>query len=533
MEIKPKTLTVLTQSVLLVLLLITSAVTIFMKANFHVDEITSYGIANHKRESGIHMPVEKGKKYIPAEEPFLNFLTVSDKHRFDYASVYQNTARDVHPPLYLYILHTVCSFFPGSFKKWYAGVINIVFAAGILVLVHKTSVILTKSKKISLIVSLIFVLSGGILNAVSFFRMYVMAMFFCSLSAYVLVKAIENDHASGFRFYLVTFLSSLLGALTHYFCIIFSVVICAVYCVILCLHRKYKQILFMITVGCVSGGSAVLLFRPMISHMFFGNRGKEAQNNLRAPFSEFLKRFVSFSEFVNTELFGGMLIFLLCTTAACILILFAEKKTGCFRNSYDIVSPVPIRKLIEKYSILLISSFIYFLFICKAAAYVDSRYLYPSYAVILCGSFCFLFSVVDKLPFKRISIVLQILLAAVIILFGLFHNNWKYLYRYTIPGLEESKKYSDVDCLIVYNQIWRTNVSFMELKNYKSATFISEKMIDTLKTSDLAAQKKLILMLPNSSPDLLNIIHDNYLNFTDSKTIIKFKYNTSYYLTFE
>ena len=54
------------------------------------------------------------------------------KHRFDYASVYYNQTQDVHPPLFYFLLHTVCSLFPGSFTKWTGLGMNFVLLGGTL-----------------------------------------------------------------------------------------------------------------------------------------------------------------------------------------------------------------------------------------------------------------------------------------------------------------------------------------------------------------------------------------------------------------
>ncbi len=59
-----------------------------------------------------------------------DYLTVSPNERFSYASVYYNQARDVHPPLYCILNHTVCSFFPDTFSKYFFFSISLVFFAG-------------------------------------------------------------------------------------------------------------------------------------------------------------------------------------------------------------------------------------------------------------------------------------------------------------------------------------------------------------------------------------------------------------------
>ena len=76
-----------------------------LKTNYFVDELWSYGLANND-DSHI-MLVEAGKTYEDPEEPFLEWMTVKEGHRFDYAKVWRNQGNDNHPILYYTLLHTI------------------------------------------------------------------------------------------------------------------------------------------------------------------------------------------------------------------------------------------------------------------------------------------------------------------------------------------------------------------------------------------------------------------------------------------
>ncbi|MBR4421076.1 MAG: hypothetical protein IKS69_00905, partial [Erysipelotrichaceae bacterium] len=133
------------------------------KDNYFVDEIYSYGLANH--QDGIAL-FENEKKYIPADVCYMNYMTVNQQHRFDYPNVWINQKKDVHPPLYYVLLHTICSFFPERFSIWFAGVINIVFALMTLKRIRSLSSILSGHRQIiTEMVTIIFVCSAGILSS--------------------------------------------------------------------------------------------------------------------------------------------------------------------------------------------------------------------------------------------------------------------------------------------------------------------------------------------------------------------------------
>lgn len=57
---------------------------------------------------------------------FREFLTVEAGEHFAYQSVYDNNTYDAHPPLFYFLLHTVCSLFPGVYSPWLGIVMNIV-----------------------------------------------------------------------------------------------------------------------------------------------------------------------------------------------------------------------------------------------------------------------------------------------------------------------------------------------------------------------------------------------------------------------
>lgn len=78
------------------------------KENLYVDEVYSYGLANHTE--GSMMCVEEGYTYYPSNTPWMNYMTVNPENRFDYRTVWANQKADVHPPLYYVILHTICTF---------------------------------------------------------------------------------------------------------------------------------------------------------------------------------------------------------------------------------------------------------------------------------------------------------------------------------------------------------------------------------------------------------------------------------------
>lgn len=116
---------------LYVLFLLMLVGVIASKKNYFIDEIYSYGLANHVMEDGEPIwiqPKLAPYTYASGGEAYYEYMTVQEGERFNFANVWKNQANDVHPPLYYVVIHLICSLLPGMFTKWQAGFVNILFA---------------------------------------------------------------------------------------------------------------------------------------------------------------------------------------------------------------------------------------------------------------------------------------------------------------------------------------------------------------------------------------------------------------------
>ena len=89
------------------------------KAGFHEDELYSYYSSN--KTAGLFV----NDREWTTGESFRNELVVLPGEQFRYGVVKQMQSWDVHPPLYYYLLHTVCSLTPGIFSKWQGISVNL------------------------------------------------------------------------------------------------------------------------------------------------------------------------------------------------------------------------------------------------------------------------------------------------------------------------------------------------------------------------------------------------------------------------
>ena len=241
-----------------------------IKRFYYMDEAYSYGLSNHNM-----IPTFKQNEYESTYDIFYNnYFAVKKNERFDYRKVWKNQKNDVHPPIYYILLHTICSFFPRKFSWWYAGSINIFFSLLTLYILRKMILNLSNNNiEICTIVSLLFIFSPGILSATIFLRMYVIAMFIFNLLIYIIIKEIDISEYN-FNFYLKLYFISVFGALTHYYCIFFTILTCFILMIILLIQRRWKAIIKLIITGNSGGITACLIFPPMLKHIFRGYRAK-------------------------------------------------------------------------------------------------------------------------------------------------------------------------------------------------------------------------------------------------------------------
>ena len=115
------------QLVLISILIIQIFIMIFLgqdKNGFFMDEISTYELSNSFYDPFNCWDADYYNQW-KSPDYYISYLETHEGTQFRYDSVYYNQSLDVHPPLYYYLLHTVCSFFPDKFTKWFGIGLNI------------------------------------------------------------------------------------------------------------------------------------------------------------------------------------------------------------------------------------------------------------------------------------------------------------------------------------------------------------------------------------------------------------------------
>lgn len=331
--------------ILAILIVISLAVsTMFMttKAGFHEDELLTYNLANSSKQ----LSVDGGWN---SAENFNEYLTVSENGRFDYDLVYQNQIIDAsHPPFYYALVHTVCSFFPGVFSKWFAYSINVFAMVGVLVLLFKIGKKVTGNNFYALLCVGAYSLSIACVTTTIYLRMYATLTFFVLSFLYMTLKMYEKKNSVKISDCLLMFLIVVLGVLTQYYFILFAGLIGIVFLVFKIKEKCGKDIVKYIITAILGAMVALCIYPFIISNVLGGNRGLGSLDiniDLITIVTYVIYKLCTYIEVLSKDLFLNQIwLFAICTVCAIGFGIYFRlvKKQKLSRKAMFIVFPTMI-----------------------------------------------------------------------------------------------------------------------------------------------------------------------------------------------
>lgn len=276
--------------IMAILLLLQMAVLLYYggrKAGFHEDELYTYYSSN--KTAGLFV----NDRQWTLRDEIRNDFVVLKGEQFRYDVVWQMQSWDVHPPLYYFVFHTVCSLFPEVFSKWLGIAVNLLAYAGSYLLLAYSSYTAVwcggmaqrreederrqeKAQILSFLTCLFWGFSGAVISGVMFIRMYQLLTFFVLLCLALHLRAVFKQDFRIRSFLLPLAVTVFLGFLTQYYYIIFHFFLGAGFCFYLLRRKKIRE-LFSYAAACAIGLLAALIYYPpALSHIFRGYRGTEA-----------------------------------------------------------------------------------------------------------------------------------------------------------------------------------------------------------------------------------------------------------------
>ena len=444
------------------------------KVDYHTDERLTFGLANNTVQG---VEIETGKTY-QGFELFNDYLSVKENERFDYKGVWENQAKDVHPPFYYVIIHTICSLFPGQYSKWFGIAPNIIFMILADIMLFKLAQCLLKNNGIALVAVMAMGVTMLNMNMVIFIRMY--AMMAVSVIGIALVFTKYFNRVKDRKFYIGCYLFAVCGTMTQYYYLIYLFFLCFFMGLHMLFQKKWKEIIKFILVFAIAGISCVVIFHSMIWQIFGGSgRGKEAFAAAKTlkNYGKYLKKYFMI---LNHNIFGGCLRYLMIVLVL-LSIGILVKKGGkyCLRR----IASMPV--------LLLATGILYVCVIAKVAPYRTDRYVMPVGWIFVLFTVWYLYKGI-RLVFgvtKTGWLNAGILILNMVFMVGCL-NIAKWDYRYTYQNKNEIfdivEKYKDYSVIYAYIYEYRIPCNAEELRSFKEYAFItSQNMAEFIpETSD-------------------------------------------------
>ena len=253
--------------IIIVLSLAISTCYMFTKQGYHEDELLTYNLANSSKQLNVD-----GEWNTPKD--FNDYLTVSENDTFNYAQVYENQIIDAsHPPFYYALVHTVCSFFPSAFCKWFAYSINIFAVIGSLIFLFLIGKRITNNDMYALIGVGAYAFSIACITTTIYLRMYATLSFFVLAFLYQVILMYQKKNTVNFRDCILMFANVMLGILTQYYFILFAALVSLVFLVFKIKEKCYKDLAKYIITMMLGAIVALCIYPFIISNVLGGNRG--------------------------------------------------------------------------------------------------------------------------------------------------------------------------------------------------------------------------------------------------------------------
>lgn len=494
------------------------------KTSWHEDELFTYELSN-----SYYKPFIYGDKIV---EPQINFeltgeqiknnLNTTKDTAFSYGSVYDNQVQDLHPPLYYFVLHTICSFTPGHISKWYGYAINVICMAVSAIFLYKWAIKISKSNMCSIAVCALGTLCIGAFNTYSFVRMYGMLTMFTIITCYLHTRIYNSEKLSIKKDCVPLGVVAFLGALTNHIYLPFCFFLAAFYCLHWLRKKNFKNLL-KYAVAMLSGTLlSIAVFPATIAHLFGGSYNEGASFEyirlfVRIMISEITGYMMSYYKASTYPLFIAFLVLVVLILAVSFLcrkdkwfkkvvmkIKVSTKKTlkeGNFSLIWQVVSAV-VSLYIISYTVN------YFSY-----GFQNNHYMFHLYPVFICAGICLLYFILRRIIFtkhKKISGTVVCLLSAACIIFSNVVQEPYYIYKQNLEGEPINVVTEGADCIVALKSTIYLPAYTQMLQNVNQAYFtsyISDLYNDTENDTSADQYKK----FKESDNDVYLIVDNLYL----------------------
>lgn len=459
---------------------------------------------------------------------FAGFITAEKGHRFDFFSVIYNALYDSAPPFYYFLVHFICSLFPGSFSLWYGLVINLIFLMLTCALLYHLTEKFFGGTKYACLVTLCYALSIGGISTLLIIRMYAVYTFLTLAFFGVNLYIAGNDFTFTKKSRIAYILCAVLGFYTQYYFVIYAGFLVGTVLVFLFFgenfsRKKYRaKAKAYIAPSVIAAVISLIIWPFSIKHIFMDSFGAStfsnaASGNLFQKLAAYLNILID-SLFVGQPLLFVFLCLLLLTGIIVLLFCLRSRKLSA-QFSFTTLKPF----------LLFIPSLGYLFLVALSAPFYADRYIMCIFPFCLLGIY-YLYSLVLSAFSKHTSAAkstFPILCAAgaAITLYGLLAVPKNYVYPDRNERYAFMENAENAVCLYVSEDngwMYKSCLDIMSL--CKGTAMLYPEQISS--GSDMPKlpddYDKVLVCIANSfeQEDILNALIECY--HLENRTIIEF-----------
>ena len=480
------------------------------KQGFHEDEFYSFFSTN--RTAGLFHP---DREWVDTDV-IRNEFVVLPGEGFRYGLVREVQSWDVHPPLYYWILHTVCSFFPGTFSKWTGIAVNLIAFVFSLLLLERIARHLELSLSARMLLLALFGLNPATISVNMFIRMYAWLTTWVLLTTLLHVRLWEREKylsggtPRGVWLYAGIALCDTLGFLTHYYYAIYAVMIACMTVLTLIPFRgratreeqkdrmRTRSLTGCITAHLAGTALAVAMYPSAAVHILRGYRGREAT----AAFlnAENLMERLRFFGGITWKVFlsdGGIL---LTGIVLPVFIVLGRRFRMRAASGQDENALPPVQGENEERTIsfalrMAIACGVYVLIVSKTALILGDtsiRYLAPVYPLLLLLIVIFVRMV---LPERGMTQAIALLMTIVSVLGAVSDGKVLFLYRENAERIAYDDAHKDAALIVAYNALTPERIWWISdhILRHEQVCFLEEQNEAPLNDERIAQAQELLI----------------------------------------
>lgn len=460
MNIKNRTAKIMLVAVIILSLAI-STFYVCIKQGYHEDELLTYNLAN----STSSLSVDGGWN---SSKDFNDYLSVSSTDRFDYVRAYQNQITDAsHPPFYYFLVHTICSFFPETFSRFFAYAINVLANIGILILIFAIIKRITKNNLYAVLCVIGYGLSIACITTTIYLRMYCLLTFFALAFLYAVLRIFDGK--TKFIDYLLLSVIVFFGTLTQYYFIVFEGLTGIVYLIYSIKNKNIKGFIKLFCAVAVASILAFCCYPFIISNLFGGNRGL---GSLDISIDTITIVTYVFYKLMTYVMVLSKLLFI---NQPIILLLF----TAVVATTYIYIRFVKKQKLSQKAVLSFIPSIIFCIAISLLSPFNADRYIMASIPMISAVFVLGFIKLVSLLNIKKPQFVIIPLLSAFLVCSLIFVTP-NYIY-----GKSNLYDKQTNNCLFVGTEVTEWNKCIDKLSQYDQTMIVKTSELDSKLSKEL------------------------------------------------